>query len=501
MDGGRVDRPAGRDAFLGLLLFGGALLARWPLVFATPYGDEAVHFYMAKTLGFLDDSVVWAHSGERFDVLPFVLGRPMFAFAPFAGATQGFHGFRVLGAVYSSLLAPAAFGLLRRLEVARWLSTGAGLVIAVHPTFVVWGARIFPDSLMALFALLGIWAWIAGRPALGSLLVVLACWTKESAVAVALGLAGCAVASALAASHASGPGRLRSVLGDRSSRLAIAASVIGLVPLALGFAAFPRLPGWAMGGAFGPSWEQLWLFSWLSLAPFVAIKVRRAGPLAAAGVGLFAFYLAFHGVRGGSLQAWFAILPGAVGLLSAVVLLDGSVRSLAWPRLWAPPIGMLLAGALAVAVFGSATASAAFHPLAPAGAPGLAASVGFVQAENPEMDAVWDFQRSERPESVLEVDLMWFWVGFPAAGSASTKVAYPVLTPDAEVPVEQLAAQAEASDLVWMQDWNGTFERAFHATYADCEAFAAGAWTAFRAQACPGRGARLRAEFEGLASG
>jgi hypothetical protein len=493
-------RLASSDLLLGTILFGGALLVRWPLVSAAPYGDEAVHFVMARSLGFLDDSIVWSGSGDPVRLVPFVLGRPLFALAHFPSAQAGFEGFRLAGVLFASLLPPVAFGLLRVLGSARWLAASAASVVALHPTFVVWGARIFPDTLMAVLALLAVAGWALQRPALGSAFVVLACWTKESAWAAGFGLAAFVAWTAVAGTRQGGRPPLRALLANGAVRWAVVALVVGALPLVVGYLAFPRLPGWTMGGEFAPAWERLWLASWFALAPFAALAVPRARPLAAAGLGLMAFYLAFHGLRGGAIQSWYAVLPGVVGLLCMAVVLDAAFKSVAWPRLAVAPVGCLVAAVLLVAIVGSTGAVAAFHPLAPAREPGLVESIAFVQAEGPEVAAAWEFQRAARPASVLGLDLMWFWVGFPVAGSESTRVAYPALTPDDEVLVEQLASQAEESDLVWMQDWGGTFERAFRATYADCEVFAAGNWVAFRAKECPGRGASLRTEFDRLSS-
>lgn len=488
------------DVLLGTVLLVGALLARWPLVSAAPYGDEAAHFVMARSLGFLDGSLVWSGSGDPFDLWPLVLGRPFFALAHFPGAQAGFEGFRVGGVLYASLLPATAFGLLRGLGCARWLAGSAATAAVLHPTFVVWGTRIFPDSLMAVLVMAAVAAWAAGRPALGSTLVVLACWTKETAWAAGLGLAALAAWTAMADARRRGRSAMRAALADRAVRWSVGALAVGAVPLAVGYLAFPRLPGWAMGGEFAPAWERLWLVSWFALAPLAALAVPRARPLAAAGLGLIGFYLAFHALRGGSIQSWYAVLPGVVGLSCVAVVLDAAFKSAAWPRLASAPVGCLVAAALVAALAGTAGPSAAFHPLAPSREPGLAESIAFVRAEGADIGAAWEFQREARPSNVLLLDVLWFWVGFPVAGLDSTKIAYPVLTLPQEVPVEQLAGQAESSDLVWMQDWNGTFERAFQTTYADCEVFAAGNWVAFRAKDCPGRGTSLRTEFERLLS-
>jgi hypothetical protein len=487
-----------KDLVLVGLLAVGAFAVRWQLAEASPYGDEAVHYAMARTLGFLDRTIVWEGTGAQFNLLPFVLGRPLFAFAHFPGALVGFTGFRVLGIVYASLLAPVAYMVLRQASVDRWIAAAAGTAIMSHPTFVVWGARIFPDSLMAVLALLAVAAWVSRRPVPGSILVTLACWTKESALAVALGLAGLALFEAAKASRREGRPLVRGVLSDRAARWACAALVAGAIPVVVGYMAFPRLPGWAMGGDWAAAWERLWLSSWLAIAPVAALNLGRARPIGAAGTGIIAFYALFGGVRGGFIQSWYAVLPATVALMAVAALLDAAFKSTAWPRLVGPAAGCLVAGLLLAGIAGTGGPVAALHPLAPTREPGLVESIEFVRAEGPEVKEAWEFQRSMRPAEVLLVDVYWFWVAFPFAGEERTQISYPLLTLGREVPVERIAATAESSDLVWMQDWNGTFEKAFRETYADCEVFTAGNWVAVRATDCPGRGTRLRAEFERL---
>jgi hypothetical protein len=483
-----------------LLLAGAAAALRWTLADAPPYGDEAFHFTVARTLGFPQD-VRWLDTGEPLRLDAFAAGRPLFALAFLPGARLGFDGFRALHILVSSCLAGAAYAVVRLAGGRRAAAWAAGAAVAVLPGFVVWGARVFADGLMALLALLSLAAWLRDRPALGSALMLAACWTKESAVGAAAGLAAFQAWPALRLAREEGRPLLRGALSDRRVRWAAATVPLGLAPVVVGYVLFPRLPGWIFGGGFGPAWEGLWVSSWMPLGILAACWVPRARAVAGAGAGLAAFYLAFMVGRGGFVQAWYMALPSCLALIATALALDHALRSRRWPRLWAPPLAAGWAFLLVAAVVGAQAPAALLHPLAPQGEAGLAATLASVQAESPDLAEAIAFHEAVRPARVLKVDILWHYVAYPLGGSRSTSLTYPALAPEGEVPVDLIAAEAEASDLVWLQDWNATFGNAFQETYRDCLAFSAGAWRAYLPQGCAGRSDGLRDGFRAASEG
>jgi hypothetical protein len=469
---------------------------RWPLLHATVYGDEALHYSEARTLGFLDTNIFWVGPDIPFLPVSFVLGRPLFALLHAPGAwADGFTGFRALGMGYAALLAPLAFETGRRAGAGRPASVAAGLAVACHPAFIIWGARIFPDSLMACLVLAALCSWMAGRSALAALLLVAACWTKESALAVAGSLAGLAILEAARRPRLAG-GSVAAVANDRRVRWACAAVILGVAPVVAGYLAYPRFPGWVVGGDLGPALERLWLFSWLVPLSAFALRLPRARPVAFSCIGLAVFYVGYSQLRGGFLQSWYAILPACLAIVCCAVVLDAGLRSLRWPRLVAPPVAAAVGFAFIVAFVGSSGPVALLHPLAPAREAGLAESEAFVKAEHPDLAAAIAFQRSRQPATVLELDVDFLYLDFPFSGSESTSFSYPIFTAPQDVPTDRLVSFAETADLVWLHHHGTPFGKAFLATYGPCEVFAAGGFHAFMMQGCQGRLSELQARFD-----
>jgi hypothetical protein len=481
------------DAAVAAVLAALAFAARWPLLGAPVYGDEAVHYAMARRLG--GSGGISFFEGGPWTLAHLVAGRPLFALLHAPGAWFGFEGFRVLGAAFSALLPAAAYVLARRLGARPWLAAGAGAAVALHPSLVVWGARVFPDSLMAVFVVAGLAAHAAGRKGLAWLLVVAAVWVKESALGA---LGGLLVFEAVAlARERSAAGTKWGTQGLWRRARPLAALAVAPVPLLVGHALFPLWPGYASGGDVRSALEPLLLSSWL-LAPLAAAwAVPRARPAAAAATGLLALYALHAAVRGRLLQGWYAVLPAALALALAAAVVEAGLRSRRWPRLAAPPLAVGLAGLMVLAVAGTTALGALAHPVQPRGEAGLPDTVDAVRREGADAEAMVRFQEARRPATVLEVDVFWHSVDYPLSGTRSTVVAYPVMAPLAPGAAARLGADGESSDLTWVQHWGDTpFEAAFVGTYGDCKVFAAGAWTAYDLAGCQGRSAALAEAYE-----
>lgn len=474
--------PRGVEALAAAALAAAALAVRWPLVGAPVYGDEAAHFAMADRMG--ASGGISFFEGGSWNLAHLVVGRPLFPLLHGPGAwIGGFEGFRILGAVFSALLPAALFVLARRLGVRAWLAFAAGAVVAVHPAFVVWGARIFPDSLMALFVLAGLAAYASGHRGWSFALLAGAVWVKESAIGALAGVVAFEAATLWRDRGAA----------DRWRRVQpFAALAIAPVPLLIGQAMFPLWPGYASGGDLPSAIETLLPSAWLLLPLVAAWWVPRTRPAAAAAAGLFALY-AFHVlVRGRLVQGWYVILPAALALVLAAAVVDAGLRSRRWPRMVAPPLAVGLAGLLAVGIVGSAGLASVVHPLAPRAEAGLADTMQAVGREGADVDAMVRFAEARRPANVVQVDVFWHWVDYPLSGTESTVIAYPVYGTMDSAAVSRLALAAESSDLVWFHDWGATpFKEALLRTYGDCEVFSSGVWTAYDLSACQGRSAAM----------
>lgn len=492
-----------RETGIAATLFALALSVRLPLLGAAPYGDEAAHYAMARTLGFLDSSIYWIDLDIPFQLYPLTLGRPLFVLLHAPGAALGFTAFRFLGIVYAAALAPLVYALVRRCGARQAASALGGAAVALLPPFVVWGARTFPDTAMAALVLVGLWAWVAGRVRLASGILFAACLTKETAIPAVAGLAVYAVASGIRQRLKEGK-RWAALLPERAEVWISGVVALGPIGVLASYMAVPKLPGWTSGGTLGGAAETLALSSWLIVGVAIAaVLVPRSRSVAAAFGGTLAFYAVFIVVRGGGINGWYAILPGALAICAAAIGIDAGLRSLRWPR---PAAGIAagaagLAAVLAITGFG-ASLTPAFHPLDPRGEPGLAASLRFVRDENAWLLHAIEFQQSERPAEVLEMDLAWFWIAYPFSGRERTTFSYTISYDSGAVPIHELVQRGEASDLTWMQDWNSTFQQTFKQTYEDCLVFSEWPLLAYRLRPCAGREAVLSQDYQArLAAG
>src|ERR1041385_3681471 len=326
-----------------------AFAVRWPLLTAPVYGDEAAHFAMARRLG--TSAHISYFEGGPWSLAHLVVGRPLFALLHAPGAWAGFEGFRWLGAAFSALLPAAAYVLARRLGVRAGPAFAAGAAVAVHPAFVVWGARVFPDSLMALLAVAGLAAHAAGRTRRAAALLLAAAWAKESALAALAGLVAFEAAKLLKGGRAAWTEGGRTQAWHRAQPFA--ALLVAPIPLLVGHAMFPLWPGYAPGGDLRSAAETLWPSSWFLLPLAAAWWIPRARPVAAASAGLVAVY-GFHvRGRGRVVRGWYVALPGALGLVLAATVGDAGLRSRRWPRMAAPPLAVGLAGLMVAAVVGA----------------------------------------------------------------------------------------------------------------------------------------------------
>jgi hypothetical protein len=473
---------------LDLALAGGifalALGIRLSLLKAAPYGDETAHYTMARTLGFLDSSVYWIDADAAFRLYPLVVSRPVFALALSPGAAFGFEAFRFLGITYAALLPVLVYALARKLQSRMPAAFLAGLVIAVHPTFTVWGSRIFPDTLMAGLVLGALLAYASRRTRLAAALMLLACLTKETAVPAAAGLAFHAFLVAL---------RQNEEGADAWTRLKpglwfLGAALLGTGGVIASYMLVPRLPGWTSGGTLTQAVDALTLWPWLFLVPLAGFLDRRFGAPALALASTLVFYVVFVTLRDGNVNGWYVILPAALAVLLAVAGLDKGMKSQEWPRLAAVTLAAAFFFACTVAVIGGGDdLSEMLHPGTERVEAGLASSIGYANAENPWLADAIDFQEQASPRRVLSMDLGWFWLSYPFRGTDQTAFSYTVQSDPDKIPLDDLVSRAEGSDLTWLQDWNSTFHQAFKATYADCQVFAADILTAYRIQDCRGR--------------
>jgi hypothetical protein len=235
------------------------------------YGDEAVQYAMSRHWGDDPDNVVPEYHLNG----PLWWGRMMFPLVLSPGAAIGLTAFRVEHTLLASLLPVLVAGLAHRAGLHPAFALGAGAAIAIHPTFVLWGARVFPDTIMACFVVGALWAHVARRPVLAAGLFVAAVWTKETA-----GLALLAVFLwSLWKAHRAGEASLWPLRLDRTATGLLAAGL--LAPWPLMYAVFGlqgRVPGWS---EFALEWHHvadLFATAWLIVPILAGLAWPRPRP-------------------------------------------------------------------------------------------------------------------------------------------------------------------------------------------------------------------------------
>src|SRR5207302_6858521 len=130
----------------------------------------------------------------------------------------------------------------------------------LHPWMAAWGARAFPDSLMAAFVLGGLLAHARGKLPLGAALFVGAVWTKETGIVALAAVGGWTLWKAIAARHAGlWPLRL-----DRPSTAYFGAALLAPAPLVGSLLLLgARMPGWSTTPLAWDDLDRATLAVWL----------------------------------------------------------------------------------------------------------------------------------------------------------------------------------------------------------------------------------------------
>lgn len=449
------------------------------------YGDEAVQYAMSRHWGADPVNVepVYDLNG------PLWWQRVMFPVVLSPGAALGIAAFRVEHALLASLLPVLAAGLLRQAGVRPLLAAGTGVAVAIHPTFVLWGARVFPDTLMACFVLAGLWAHVARRPILAALLLLAAVWTKEMA---GLALLGLLVWTAMRGRRA-GTVRLWPVELDRPATALAGACLLAPWPLVYAVLGLDgRMPGWSRMPLEWSHVSGVLASEWLIVPIVAGLFWPRSRPWSILSLAYALFYV-MYGLTGRGVEAWYFVLPAALALLASAVALDTAARHSKFSVRSAGQVGAafgLTVILVLAAVPHTVAAKQAATPLAPTFT-SLPQLDDLLQGDH-LMQTVSSIE-GDQWGLVLIIDVGWFNVHYPFAERADMVQWHYT---DADRPIEQWAADVEGAGATVVLKFEGPLNRAIRATYTDCVQFENGSYVVIDGSNCPGRAARLQAEFE-----
>lgn len=489
------------DLALVAALFAVALAARLAVLRSPPYGDEPL-FWFGAANPFQAPAGVTDLGGRAFEPRGLFFERPAYFALMALPAQLGFDAFRAAAATAGALLAPAAY-LLVRSRGGRWAGAIAGLAVALLPDIAVWSAFGLTDAAMTLWLAGLAWARQQGRPALATVCAIAAVWTKEMAYVAIVVLLAIDLVQARRA------GELRAwppALAPRWRAMMVPA-LVGLLPLMLAFTlGFPR-PGVHEPGYTGRLLDELFVSPYLWPLLVAGAWLARSRASAWWGLGVGGFLLAYHGVLGGAVQAWYEVPALFFALVGAAASADALARwawsassSRAWRR--SGTVAVCAVAALAVLAAIAAPAGAArdwIHPVNGDAGYGLGDRL---QYEVDVRDR--DFVATVAALPPGGFDLVTLDVGFPRhlhplAQRADHVWVLSWPTYEQRFEASAVAARVEANGTLTMVAEGGSpRQAALLSTYGDCIVFRNPGFAVVEGPRCAGRAGRLDAAAGGI---
>jgi hypothetical protein len=503
-------RPSGRSVAAGAVVAGLYALALWlrlQILHSPPYGDEGLHYWVARHFAALPanvtdvDGLLWFH--------PFwlVWQRPAYYLALHPFALHGFTAFRLGHALLCALLPVVACGMLRAWGVSRVASGAAGLFAAAYPPFVAWGGLALMDEPMAVAFAAALWALRRQRHLLSAALFVVAVWTKESAF---IGLAGL-LAAALFVGWVVGRNRLDPLRLDRPTASLLLAA--GLAPLPLVVSLVKGLNGIGNGSPAyaAPLADAMWATPWLLLVLLWGLRFPTSRALCALALGLGLAMILLNGVAHRTVEAWYLVQPAFFAACAAAAALDAAVRA-PWAaapaterRRRAVPVAaalvlVLLAGAVLLPA--SAAKAAVLHPFARRSSDSLPESIRY-ENQARDRDLVAALAAIPGGEKVVAVDMPYPIVLHLAQGASHVYVDSSAmrLFVKSYTPA-RFAATAESPGTVLLVGKGSLpFIGALDEAYGACRVLDVGSYRVYESWRCPGGGEVLERQHQSASAG
>lgn len=483
------------DWTIAAVLYALALVPRLAMRTAPPYGDEGLHFTVAKYWtqappNFHDVyGQNWWHAGYDF------FQRPAFYVLFHPAALHSFHAFRLQHILLASLLPAVAWGLLRSHRIGRLAATGAGIALALGPPFVTWGSLVLMDTLMAILFLGGLWAHQAGRSWLAGALFLLSIWTKETAVFGVVALLAWTWWEQARRRHVP----LWPLQLDPPQSILLVTSVLGVLPIIIAMSMGLRTPGGAAAVMPVKTLELVFGSSWLLPVLVLGIVLRASRTLAAWALGACLFFVALN-LSGRAVEAWYAMPTAALAVCGTA-----ATASAAWrlrPRGAAGPfalgIGVVLLTGTAVALPESNLKERMVHPLSADPAPSLADSIHYETAIRAhDLAHVASYVADRAPARLLLYDVFYGFAYVPFVADhrvvlgASSQLRD--IWPQPYGPL--VKAIEDNSTLSVFEALPTPLNEALRAVYSSCMVLQDGPYQVYEGWRCPGRLSELEARL------
>lgn len=492
-------RPSARSVALVAGLYALALWLRLQLLPSAPYGDEGLHYWVARHFTAVPgnvsdvDGLTWFHPSWIF------WQRPAYYLALHPFALQGFEAFRVGHALLCALLPVVAFGLLRAYGATRSSAFAAGLFAAAYTPFVTWGGLGLMDEPMTVAFAAGLWALRARRHLLAAALLVLAVWTKETAfIGLALLLAG-----SLLAGWVRGRNRLDPFELDRPTAALLLAALLALLPLQVALLQGLDTPG-AVSAWRGPALaDAMWIAPWLVPVLLLGLRYPSSRLLCGLALALGLALLVLDGVAHRAVEAWYLVQPAFLAGCGAIATADAAVRaSRASGRPRAMPVAaaLLVAAVVAGAVLlpASSAKALALAPFSRQQSHSLADGLRY-ETEVRDQDLLEAVEAlalgRSRSRTVIAVDVAYPYDLYPLSERARhvyvDSAAVRDLAPS--LGVERFAAAAAVEGTLILAGKTGfPFTAALDEAYGGCRVLDNAAYRVYESWRCPGGAEGLR---------
>jgi|GEM_PF-3286154 len=273
-------------------------------------GDEALYYYLSKTLGIAPKSMrdllpLWTHVSVR----PF-----MYVFY-FPWAQLGFTAYRVVSILVGCTVPCLLLVLSVRMRANPYLAACFALVASLHPQFILFSVVGFPDMLATALLFCGLLAYHANSVRWATLFFCVTVLAKES------------FAMFLVTLLVDGVVALR-----RNGQKLVLAPLAGLLAVAItnGFEVYvlhgpPQ--GWSNNGINSDFYAGFLCSFWF--IPFgLLLLLYKEYRVLAIGLGAPAFFYVWGNVLKKGVDSWYIIGPLAVALLVATVVVQRAVETL-----------------------------------------------------------------------------------------------------------------------------------------------------------------------------
>jgi hypothetical protein len=469
-------------ALLGLL----AAALRWPFLGAPAYGDEAMHFYMAKHLLATPTNFSDVFGQTWFHPSWIVYQRPLYYLLFHPAALLSFHAFRLQNLAAGALLPALAYGLLRAWGVRRPFAAGLGAACAALPYLVVWGTFGLMDTTMTDFLLAALWARAVGRGTLSAALFLAAIWSKETAYFAAAAQWGVGHLARWRRGEPLWPLRM-----DRAQSALALVLLVGLWPLMVSFSHGLQTPG---GTSYTPNAYVLEEVFWSALlVPVLLLGLRWP---ASRGPAAWAFYVLLHALLHRSVEIWYEVPSVTLTLVGTAATLDAAWTAAAPSRRWAPALGAVaVAGLLASGVLvPDGAAKAWLHPVHHVPSGSYADSLRYeTQVRDNDLKQLQGLVAQRPAATLFFFDVAYTEVLYPFSEQhPHLLVGASGWFPFIPHPLGPVAQAVEANGtLTVVQERPGNYNQAMRDVYADCVVERNPTYVVIEGWRCKGRAAQL----------